>query len=133
MNRERLAKVMTESLAPSSPNYQSAREAVANLPADIAESLFLHDVSKLIEEALLTESPFKGGQGYLVARDNGYSGFYAHEAAIALTRRFLRDQSPQPGIGWLEKVLATEEGHGFGVMALWGVEVNTPVAFSNGV
>lgn len=133
MNRERLTKVMIESLNPNTQNYIEARKTVANLPADIAESLFIHEVSKPIEEVVLNESPFKGGQGYLVARDNGYSGFYAHEVSIALTHKFLRGQSPSSCIDWLEKVLTAKEGLGFGIMALWGIEVNTPISFSNNV
>ena len=100
MDREQLIKIIGDSLNPESSNYQAARAAAASWPDDVSESVFYHEVSKPIEEVLLTEPPFERGQGFMVGRDNGYSGFYAREAAVAITRRYLRDKSPDACLDW---------------------------------
>ena len=64
---------------PDSAEYLAATEKVRGLPEDMQRALVLHELSKPVEEVLRTEAPFENGVGFMVARDNGYTGFHASQ------------------------------------------------------
>ncbi len=127
-----MIQTLQQSLEADSENYAKATAESAKWPPDVREALFIHNVAKPIEEALARDAPFDCG-GFLVQRDNGYSGFHAHEAAIAMARRVLRGETPDQALAWLEKILATDQGTGIGVLSLWGIEVKSQVDLGSGV
>ena len=132
MDREYLIQTLQQSLEADSENYAKATAESAKWPPDVRDALFIHYVAKPIEEALARDAPFDCG-GFLVQQDNGYSGFHAHEAAIAMARRVLRGETPDQALAWLEKILATDQGTGIGVLSLWGIEVKSQVDLGSGV
>lgn len=128
-----MIQTLQQSLAADWENYVKATAEAAKWPPDVRGTLFIHNVAKPIEEALARDAPFDGGAGFLVQRDNGYSGFHAHEAAIAMARRVLRGETPEQALAWLERILATDQGTGIGVLSLWGIEVKSQVDLGRGV
>ena len=133
MDRGDLLPVLRDALNPASDNFVRTREETSELPPDIADAIFLHAISRPIETVLSKAEPFQGGGGFLVQRDNGYSGFHANEASIALSRRILRGETPEQAVGWLERTLATDRANGIGVLALWGVQIASRIELGLGV
>lgn len=133
MDRGDLLQVLRDALNPASDNFVRIREETSELPPDIADAIFLHTISRPIETVLSRAEPFQGGGGFLVQRDNGYSGFHANEASIALSRRILRGETPEQAVGWLERTLATDHANGIGVLALWGVQIASRIELESGV
>jgi hypothetical protein len=133
MEKDELVRRLTDDLAPQSENTKKARETASKFSPRNADQVFLHEVAKPIEHVLAIAEPFSRGSGYLVQRDNGFVGFNAREASVALTRRVLRGDAPTAAVGWLEKVLRTEEAVGRGILALWGVEVEGAVDLGSDV
>ncbi|MFH0871039.1 MAG: hypothetical protein V1878_00900 [bacterium] len=132
MERDELIRILREALNPASDNAVRARESASKLPPDIADALFIHTISRPIEAVLAKSEPFEGG-GFLVQQENGYSGFYANEASIVLSRRVLQGDTPEQAVGWLEKIISTNRANGTGVLAIWGVKIASPVELGLGV
>ena len=135
MDRDELIKTLREALDPASANAARARKEASQIPPEFADKheYFIHAVARPIKAMLSEAEPFKGGPGFLVQQSNGWTGFHANEASIVLSRRVLRGETPEQAVGWLEKILATERANGIGVLALWGVQVASPLELGFGL
>jgi Apea-like HEPN len=129
MNKDELIKALREAFDPTLPNVVTARKQASEIPPAFAEERewFLHVVSRPVALFLSQSEPFKGGTGFLVQHDNGWTGFHANEASIALSRRVLEGQTPEQAVDWLERLLATRRADGIGVLALRGIRISAQV------
>jgi Apea-like HEPN len=112
------------------------RETLARVPGNMrrdVEPFVIHDLSKPIVEALLESEPFTKGTGFAIPHDRGFSGFYADNAASVLVKRVLAGETPEEAVRWLERFIAIERAVGYSVMALWSVEVPTPIDLGHDV
>lgn len=132
MDRNELVPILSDALDPASESVVRAREKTSELSPEIADAVFIHTISKPIEAVLSKSEPFKEG-GFYVQNDNGYSIFRAKEASSALSRRVLRGETPEQAVGWLERIMASDQGNGIGVLALWGVQIASPLELGFGV
>lgn len=135
MDKVALAQKLRETLDSASPHVVEAHTEAAAIPREFAaeETWFLHLVSRRIAEFLATEESFKPGRGFLIQQANGWTGFHANEASIALCRRVVGGQTPEQAVEWLEKVVNTRTADGLGVLALSGLTVVGRIDFGSGL
>jgi Apea-like HEPN len=133
MERVELTRIIREALSPESDNSVNARARVAKLPPDVADSLFVHTVSRPIAAELAKAEPFAGGGGFFVQRENGYSGFHANEASLALAERVIGGETPEQAVAWLERVLSAKVGKGTGVLGVYGIQIDSSIDLGHGV
>ena len=107
--------------------YREASDKTAALPEPRKTLFFIDHLSKPVEAALKTDGPFKDGPGFMVARDNGLTGYHAQQAAVDLVKHVLGGATPQEALSKLRGLVGLHEAQGSGVMALCGVLVNAPI------
>ena len=84
MHKDPLIRALRDALDPDA--QIAIRSKRSGLPPDMAEGIVLHDISRPVETILKQTQEFEGGPGFMVQMDNGYSGFHANEASIALCK-----------------------------------------------
>lgn len=124
---ERAAEQFSQHLA------HKSSEVIAKLGIAVAEALAMHEAGKELVSVLSAAKPFLDGTGFMVARPNGYSGFHASEASLALLKKVSAGQSAHDAVLWLDKLLETPSASGLAITALWGIECQEPVDLGNGV
>jgi hypothetical protein len=133
MNEQALTDALGRVSRPDSAEYLAATEQVRRLPEEMQRALLLHELSKPIEEVLRTEAPFENGVGFMVARDNGYTGFHARQAAATLVEFALGGTDPGDAVARLRNMVGVTEAKGVGVLALLGAEVESPMDLSENI
>jgi len=113
--------------------HWSADPDIAASNDNLAEILAAHDAGKVLAEALSMRAPFAGAAGFMVALPNGYSGFYAQDAAVALVRRVDRGETPENALEWLTNLLKVPNACGTAVMALWGIACHEAIELVPGI
>lgn len=127
MDEEALVEAIGAALSSESDLYADAHASASKRPADLCETLLLHRLTKPIEDILKTAGPFQGGGGFLVANDNGYTGFHSGEAARALLERVRSGRPAIEAIQWLQRIVTIPKAAGYCALALRGIEINEAV------
>jgi hypothetical protein len=126
MDREAIISALAAALERGGDEAREVETQIADVPPRVRDIILLHKLSEPIEKVLLGQDEFQEGGGFVIHRDNGYTGFDASSVAVALLD-LARDQGPEPAADWLEKILATDKADGLCVMALWGVTVTEAI------
>lgn len=101
----------------SSDNELSARAVFA-----------LHDLGKVIQDAVVNDPRFPGNRVIMLSRDNnGFTGFYPSLFGDILLRYALMRKSASGALDWLDKVLHTQKATGKLIFLMWGVRVVAPL------
>lgn len=135
MNRDQIVDVLANATDPGSENHERAvsERKKWKARADLAEVFFAHRLAEPVAAVLNAQDELSAEAGFIVHRDNGWSGFDGDTVASALVSRVRAGQSPAEAVQWLERVLQTTKAEGLCVLATWGVSLRDKIAFDNGV
>ena len=134
MNTKTIIETLAQITNQNSEHYLTTGAKMQDKSVEYHEIVFRSVLAEPLKYLLEEQDEFKGGSGYMIWQgDNMGTGFHAAEVATALVRRVESGEGPEQAVQWLERVLTTKEADGFLVMALWGIEVQSPIHFSSDI
>lgn len=130
MDKNEVSKALAEICDKSSTHYKAAKAYTANAPANLAETLFEHQLSQPLAAVLSRQPEFPNGVGVMIQHPGGASGFHADNAALDMIRQVRGGADVNAVVDWLERVLHMVEAEGLSVSVLWGISVNRPITLT---